>query len=230
VTPSKSGRIRFNEKKYYCLVKEVGSSEIAILNYLKLHSSEFVCKLYHIRPATSKCDTCLYFEPLVSLKHATFKTYGGFLNLSLNYILNGLHALQFLESCQIYHRDISPNNLMFEARNECFKLIDFGHAVFEAEHKDSDIYGTEGFVDPIRPWDKNDLFSFGKCISYDIFNRMLMMDPDTPRSTEMLSIISKLSINIQRKDQIADLIVQGFAAFSRFKVLYGVARSVHWIE
>ena len=229
-TPTKSSLIRFNGRKYYCLVKDVGSSEIAVLKCLKLHNNPFICKLFHTMPGIANCDTCLYFEPLVSLKHLKIKTYGDFLNLSLNYIVNGLHALEFLESCQIYHRDISPNNIMLDTTNECFKLIDFGHAVFKYEHKETDRYGTDGFVDPARPWDRNDLYSFGKCVNYDIFNRMIMMDSDTPRSVEMLSIISKLRTNALEKAQLADLIKQGFTAFSRFKELYGFARSVHWIQ
>ena len=181
-TPTKGHTTR-NGATCYFVVKLVGSHELEMLKYLQIFKSRLVCEYRGYEPTSVNNDTMLFFEPLLDVQAIVFASYTDCLEASIRYVADGLDALQFLKEIKVFHRDMSPANIMAK-RNENgklqFKLIDFGHATFQANHSDADVYGTEGFTDPSRPFTfQSDLYSLGKSTEITMFHRMMYMDEDT---------------------------------------------------
>jgi len=56
-------------------------------------------------------------------------------------------SLEFLHNNGILHRDIRPENIMFDETGYC-KLTDFGQARLWQEQNSSDTSGTPGYIAP----------------------------------------------------------------------------------
>ena len=229
-TPSrttKSGLVKWNDKLYYCVVKDVGKYELQILKYLKIRSSLFICQYYTYLTTNVNNETQLLFESLTKFKDLKYKRHRDLLNTCLNYSISGIQALQFLKSCNIYHRDISPSNILVKdpgTPNECWKLIDFGHSVFADQHRDTDVFGTEGYIDATKPFTfNNDLYSFGLCVKSELFDTMIYHEPDTERSVQVLDFVLDWFKLMKEYKDLDELMKYGISVYSKFKELYGFA-------
>ena len=86
-------------------------------------------------------------------------------------ILQLLEALAHVHARGIIHRDICPSNVLWDSRERCLKLIDFGIALQKDQSEDPFAgYGSYGYTPPevsnggeIGPW--SDLYSAGYLFS-----------------------------------------------------------------
>jgi serine/threonine protein kinase len=97
---------------------------------------------------------------------------------AVHFLGDGLQALIELQRSGVVHADISPANIMYSAKDEVYKMIDFGHAfrmedataLSEIRH----FRGTKGFTAPeveagqIATY-SSDLYAFGKVVEWYVF-------------------------------------------------------------
>jgi serine/threonine protein kinase len=62
-------------------------------------------------------------------------------------IANIIVGLEFLHSCGVIHRDIRPQNLVFDEFGY-LKIIDFGYARFATKYNSADTSGTPCYMAP----------------------------------------------------------------------------------
>eukprot|EP00834_Sanchytrium_tribonematis_P003506 NODE_137_length_16306_cov_0.462640.p1 type:complete len:791 gc:universal NODE_137_length_16306_cov_0.462640:10329-7957(-) len=218
-TPSKT--VTAHGRKYCVVEKKLGRFELQILNYLKSVSNQNICQFYHSCAAESKFETKLYFEPLIAFNDNLYQSLPELENASFNYVLNMTDALKFLKEIGIYHRDISPNNILVSHPNskyENFKLIDFGHSIFKLKYKvDGSSFGTPGFVakclvkDSSIPFShEHDLESLGLCLKQSILlplkSRCRLISTKLTRSIDVMdNIYSKMTGTFFLSNKFADL-------------------------
>ena len=220
-------------KSYFCIVKDIGHHELSILNELRTYQSAYICQFVCAVSCDINNETKLIFEKLARVDDIAFESDAALYNTSLNYILNGLSALQVLKSLGIFHRDITPNNILVANHGtpyECFKLTDFGHSVHADKHKDSDVYGTNGFIDPQKSFSfESDLYSLGKSVECAMFSRIMQSFPDTDDTEEMMDLVARLMRRMQRKLELEVLFEEGMRGFKDFKRRFGYAHSLYLV-
>tara|TARA_R100001163_G_C5068364_1_gene208498 strand:+ start:2432 stop:5386 length:2955 start_codon:yes stop_codon:yes gene_type:complete len=84
-------------------------------------------------------------------------------------IIDVLEAIEYIHSYGVAHKDITPKNIMYDRKNNIYKLIDFSYSCIKDECLQSDTYNKK-FISPeykntdkkdLDFFKKNDLFAFG---------------------------------------------------------------------
>jgi len=93
-----------------------------------------------------------------------------------------LLAVNYLHKLNIAHRDLHPNNIMFETEgSQNVKIIDFGiSSEFTKEKGMEGEWGTSGYMAPEifskKPYnEKIDVWAIG-CIAYELFTKKYMLN------------------------------------------------------
>ena len=156
-------------EKSVILVKDILPSSQEPLCLSKLRFGNHIVKLYDVEMVEESQHLILHLELLETVK------FGGgplrsFLPVMIEFLIDGLMGLLEMKQVNLVHGDISPGNIMFSPRDQCYKFLDFDRAFFADDIPSKSSYiGTKGFTAPELE-DGNvatfasDMYSFGSLV------------------------------------------------------------------
>eukprot|EP00397_Hematodinium_sp_SG-2012_P023366 GEMP01024270.1.p1 GENE.GEMP01024270.1~~GEMP01024270.1.p1 ORF type:complete len:459 (+),score=61.95 GEMP01024270.1:71-1378(+) len=175
---------------------------------------------------TSPPHTCLAFEPLGPSLYSVMKEnrhQGFFMEDIVVFAKQGMEALDFLDSIDLSHTDLKPENLLLKytglepvafprrtrdgggqykrPKHADIKLIDFGGATFKHDHHSTTISTRQYRAPEVlieAGWDQAaDVFSFG-CILMELYTGKLVLQTHDCR--EHLHLVERVIDRIPTSD------------------------------
>ncbi|KAK1942365.1 Serine/threonine-protein kinase PRP4 [Phytophthora citrophthora] len=190
------------------VMRDAAQTELKLLNELGERDSRD--KKHCIRlldSFTHRNHVAMVFEPMQMNVREAMKKFGGKGGISIQAVRvfskHLLIALNHLETCEVIHADIKPDNMLLDEKQTTIKLCDFGSAFKAGDGKQdptpylvSRFYRAPEIVLGLAYDKAVDMWSVGCCL-YEMFTGKVMFPGST--NNEMLKFFMELKGKIPNK-------------------------------